>query len=239
MVGLDKMPPLHETIMQTIYQTSECGNEKKVCQIWLGNKVGSNCFKTNKYLPQKRQARHCESLRMCSELEVAKKEDSLLPANDIHPVKLVRFSKLRAKISSFEMEQLCYALSSDYVQCASQANKEEEGRVIVTSKWYPSSQTRTILKVTSQHIFIRNGGAALLFAQMKWNVSTARCNTNASNQPRTTLSTIGNELRNEPCCWFHAPLDQWTFSNSSQTDAIQRMFPTAREATAKKMSCTF
>ena len=30
------------------------GNEKKVCQIWLGNKVGSNCFKTNKYTYLKR-----------------------------------------------------------------------------------------------------------------------------------------------------------------------------------------
>ena len=72
----------------TICQTSECGNEKKICKIGLGNKVGSNCFKTNKYTYLKRD-KLCivQVFERAVSAPHANKEEvrSLLPANDSQP----------------------------------------------------------------------------------------------------------------------------------------------------------
>ena len=65
LVGLDKMPPLHETMIAELAGLRADGHAndlsdkwmlkwKKVCKIGLGNKVGSSCFKTNKYTYLKR-----------------------------------------------------------------------------------------------------------------------------------------------------------------------------------------
>ena len=56
-------------------------------------------------------------------------------------------------------------------------------------------------------------------------------NTYQCKQPTTNQAfhiRQRNQGNMEPCCWLHAPLDQWTFSNSSQTDETQQDVPTAR-----------
>ena len=80
---------------------------KRKYVIGLGNKVGSNCFKTNKYTYLKRDMLCIVQVfeRAVSAPHANKEEvRSLLPANDSHPVRLVPFSKSWASIGWIKME---------------------------------------------------------------------------------------------------------------------------------------
>jgi len=56
---------------------------------------------------------------------------------------------------------------------------------------------------------------------MKWDVyATARCNTNASNQPRTKLSTLGNEIRE---IWNHVADFMLLLTNERSPTPLRRM----------------